>query len=48
MGCGPEYPNFIPISNDSGVFSFTARHYGPSDRVLKEGYRFVPLLEQVK
>jgi hypothetical protein len=48
MGCGPEYPNFIPISNDSGVFSFTARHYGPSDRVLKEGYRFVPLLQQVK
>lgn len=48
MGCGPEYPNFIPINNDSGVFSFTARHYGPSDRVLKQGYRFVPLVEQVK
>jgi hypothetical protein len=48
MGCGPEYPNFIPIENDTGVFSFTARHYGPSDRVLKDGYRLVPLLKKVK
>jgi hypothetical protein len=48
MGCGADYPNFIPISNDSGVFSFTARHYGPSDRILNEGYRFVPLVKKVK
>ncbi len=48
MGCGAGYPNAIPISNDSGVFSFTARHYGPSERVLKEGYRLVPLLKKVK
>ena len=48
MGCGPEFPNFIPIENDSGIFSFTARHYGPSERVLKEGYRLVPFVKKVK
>ena len=47
MGCGAEYPNYIPISNDSGVFNFTARHYGPSDVVLKEGYRLVPLAKKI-
>jgi hypothetical protein len=48
MGCGADSPNLIPISNDSGEFNFTARHYGPSDRVLKEGYRLVPLIKKVK
>lgn len=48
MGCGSQHPNHIPIQNDSGVFSFTARHYGPSDRILKEGYRLVPLLKKVE
>ena len=48
MGCGQQSPNNIPIENDSGVFSITARHYGPSERVLKDGYRLVPLIKKVK
>ena len=47
LGCGQQYPNNLPIKNDSGVFSITARHYGPSERVLKDGYRLVPLLKKV-
>jgi len=48
LGCGQQYPNNIPIQNDSGVFSITARHYGPSERVLKDGYRLVPRLKKVE
>ncbi len=48
LGCGQQYPNNLPIENDSGVFSITARHYGPSERVLKDGYRLVPRLKKVE
>ena len=48
LGCGDDYPNNIPTKNDSGVFSITARHYGPSDKVRIQGYRLVPLLKKVK
>ena len=47
LGCGQQSINNLPIKNDSGVFSFTARHYGPSERVLKDGYRLVPRLKKV-
>ncbi|KZX51361.1 hypothetical protein A3709_10715 [Halioglobus sp. HI00S01] len=47
LGCQKGSPNNIPISNDSGVFSITVRHYGPSERVVDEGYRLVPLIEKV-
>ncbi len=46
LGCGPDAPNRIPISNDSGVFNFTVRHYRPSQRVI-EGYRLAPLMQKV-
>jgi hypothetical protein len=47
LGCGQQSLNNLPIKNDSGVFSITARHYGPSERVLKDGYRLVPRLKKV-
>ncbi|MEM1401867.1 MAG: DUF1254 domain-containing protein [Pseudomonadota bacterium] len=46
LGCGADAPNQIPISNASGVFNVTVRHYRPSSRVI-EGYRLVPFLEKV-
>ena len=48
LGCGQQYPNNIPVQNDSGVFGITVRHYGPSERVLKDGYRLVPQLKKVE
>jgi hypothetical protein len=48
LGCGNDYPNNIPTENDSGVFSITVRHYGPSDKVRKQGYRLTPLMKKVK
>jgi hypothetical protein len=46
LGCGEGAPNRIPISNDSGVFNVTIRHYRPSDRVI-EGYRLAPTIKKV-
>ena len=46
LGCSEELPNQIPIENGTGVFSITVRHYGPSERVLKQGYRLAPLLKK--
>lgn len=48
LGCSADSPNSIPITNDSGVFSITVRHYGPSEQVIKKGYRLVPLLKQME
>jgi len=42
FGCGNDAPNNIAIANDSGVFNLGIRHYQPSDRVLKDGYRLLP------
>ena len=47
LGCGADAPNRIPISNDSGVFNVTIRHYRPSDRVI-EGYRLAPTMKKVE
>jgi hypothetical protein len=47
FGCANKSLNQLPIDNESGVFNITVRHYGPSDRVLKDGYRLVPLLKKV-
>ena len=47
FGCDQDSPNQIPIMNESEVFSITVRHYGPSDRVIKQGYRLVPLLKKI-
>ena len=48
LGCGQQYPNNIPTQNDSGVFIITARHFGPSESGLNDGYRLVPLLKKVE
>ena len=48
FGCAKQAPNRLPINNDSGVFSITVRHYGPSERVMKEDYRLVPLMKPVE
>ncbi|MEO1080630.1 MAG: DUF1214 domain-containing protein [Pseudomonadota bacterium] len=47
MGCDSEAPNRIPISNASGVFNVTVRHYRPSQRVI-DGYRLAPLIEKIE
>lgn len=47
FGCDETAPNRIPVSNDSGKFSVTVRHYGPSERVSKEGYRLTPFITAV-
>jgi hypothetical protein len=46
FGCSANAPNRIPISNASGVFNVTVRHYRPSQRVI-EGYRLSPAIERV-
>ena len=48
FGGNEDAPNRIPISNDSGMFNVTVRHYGPSDRVINGGYRLTPLIKKVK
>ena len=47
MGCGADAVNNLPISNESGVFNFTVRHYIPSDRVKFDEYRLMPLMQKV-
>ncbi len=47
LGCGADAPNRIPISNESGVFNVTIRHYRPSDRVIA-GYRLAPTVKKVE
>lgn len=46
LGCSADAPNRIPISNASGVFNVTIRHYRPSQRVI-EGYRLAPSIRRV-
>ena len=48
MGCGADALNNLPISNETGVFNFTVRHYIPSDRVKFGGYRLMPLIQRVE
>ncbi len=48
MGCGADDLNNLPISNETGVFNFTVRHYIPSDRVKLGGYRLMPLIQRVE
>jgi hypothetical protein len=47
MGCGADAMNNLPISNETGVFNFTVRHYIPSDRVKFDEYRLMPLMQKV-
>jgi len=47
MGCGADAVNNLPISNETGVFNFTVRHYIPSDRVKFGGYRLMPQMQKV-
>ena len=46
LGCEASAINRIPITNASGVFNVTVRHYRPSTRVI-EGYRLAPSIEKV-
>ncbi len=48
LGCDEGASNRIPIKNASGEFGITARHYGPSERVEKDGYRLTPLMKKVE
>lgn len=45
FGCGKSAPNNLEIDNPTGIFNITARHYGPSKRVVEDGYRLVPLMK---
>jgi hypothetical protein len=47
MGCGADAVNNLPISNETGIFNFTVRHYIPSDRVKLDEYRLAPLMQKV-
>lgn len=47
FGCGENAPNNLEIDNSSNEFNILARHYRPSNRVVKEGYRIVPLMKRV-
>jgi len=47
FGGDPGAPNRLPIENETGEFGVTIRHYGPSDRIVRDGYRLVPLLKKV-
>jgi len=47
MGCGADALNNLPISNKTGVFNFTVRHYIPSDRVKFDEYRLMPKMQKV-
>ncbi|MBO6608041.1 DUF1214 domain-containing protein [Psychroserpens sp.] len=47
LGCGEDAPNNLEIDNPTGVFNITARHYGPSKRVVEDGYRLVPFIKEV-
>ena len=48
FGCGSDAPNNVETANDTGVFNLAVRHYQPSDRVSKEGYRLLPQLKAVQ
>ena len=48
FGGDANAPNRIPIENDTGEFGITVRHYGPSDRIAKDGVRLAPLLKKVE
>lgn len=47
FGCGEGAPNNLAIDNPTGIFNITVRHYGPSKRVVEDGYRLVPLMTTV-
>lgn len=47
FGCGENAPNNLSIDNPSNVFNIIVRHYRPSQRVIEEGYRIVPLMKAV-
>ena len=47
FGCWENAVNNVPITNDTGVFTFVVRPYIPSERVRAEGYRLAPLLSTV-
>ncbi|MCL1065241.1 DUF1214 domain-containing protein [Shewanella olleyana] len=47
FGCGEDAINNIKTTNDYGVFNLGIRHYQPSDKVSKEGYRLLPFVKAV-
>ena len=47
FGCGNDAPNNLEIDNPTDTFNITVRHYQPSKRVVKDGYRIVPFMKEV-
>jgi len=47
FGCGEKAVNNIEINNPSNQFNMVVRHYQPSNQVIKENYRIVPLIKEV-
>lgn len=48
FGCGGNAKNNLPIKNVTGVFSLTAPHYIPSNRVKNNGYRLLSFVKEHK
>jgi len=48
FGCGSDAPNNIVIANDTQMFNLGIRHYMPSDKVSKQGYRILPSVKAKK
>ncbi len=46
FGCGEGAPNNLEISNPTGFFNLGIRHYQPSERVIKEDYRLLPMMQK--
>jgi hypothetical protein len=46
FGCGKDAINNLETSNPTGYFNLAARHYQPSNKVLVDNYRLLPLLEK--
>lgn len=47
FGCGPDAPNKLETTNESGVFTLAIRHYRVGEKV-KNGYRLVPFVKAVE
>jgi hypothetical protein len=46
FGCGKDAINNLETSNPTDYFNLAARHYQPSNKVLLDNYRLLPLLEK--
>lgn len=48
FGCGVDAPNNIEVANESNMFNLGIRHYMPTEKVSKEGYRLLPQVQVMK